>query len=126
MIGFFAYTWNVWNASLSDDPFTIVGVSPSADAKAVRKACRTGSRKLHPDKHPGREEEIRPLFEKHTRACKVLNDPKLRERYIKWGTLPRNDKETGGEIAQGMSGPSILSVGGGGIVLSSCFYFLVF
>jgi len=128
MIGFSAYTWNVWSESLSDDPFTIIGVSTSATPQQVRKACRSGSRDLHPDKNPGREEEIRPLFEKHTRACKVLNDAKLREKYVKWGTLPRSDKDTGG--AEGgdasFTGSSLLSVGGGGFVVSTSFFFLVF
>merc|ERR1711934_399777 len=95
MIGFSAYTWNVWTESLADDPFTIVGVSPSASASQIRKACRRGSLQLHPDKHPGQEELIRPKFEKHTRACKLLNDPKLKEKYIKWGALPKRDQKDG-------------------------------
>jgi len=125
MFAFCIYFMLVWGESLSDDPFTIVGVSASADAKAVRKACRQGSLKLHPDKHPGREEEIRPLFEKHTRACKVLNDDKLRAQYVKWGKLPKNDKETGGD---GVGAPSVgmLSVGGGSYMLNFCFFFLLF
>jgi curved DNA-binding protein CbpA len=127
MIGFTCYAWNVYSESLADDPFTIVGVSPSATKGQVRKACRKASGALHPDKHPGKEEEIRPKFEKVTKACKVLNDDKLRERYVKFGALPRNDKETGGEgIVGSSSGPSLLSVGGGSIILSACFYFLLF
>jgi len=129
LIGFSCYAWNVWSESLSDDPFTIVGVSPSATPAQVRRACRQGSLALHPDKHPGQEEEIRPKFEKHTRACKVLNDEKLREKYVKWGTLPKSDKDTGGEPGlgpQGFSGGSILSVGGGSWMLTFCFFFLLF
>jgi len=124
MFAFLIYFMNVWSESLSDDPFTIVGVSPSADAKAIRKACRRGSLALHPDKHPGREDEIRPQFEKHTRACKVLNDPKLKDKYIKWGTLPKAG-ETGGE-QQVATGTSVLAVGGGSYLLSMSFYFLFF
>jgi len=109
MFAFMTYTWNVWSESLmvphsllflfifvsfhhlasmmlinislqQDDPFTIVGVSPSATPKEIRKACRRGSLALHPDKHPGNEDYIRPQFEKHTRACKVLNDDKLKDK----------------------------------------------
>lgn len=117
----------MYNESLADDPFTIVGVSPSATRAQIRKACRKASGALHPDKHPGKEEEIRPKFEKVTKACKVLNDDKLRARYIKFGALPRDHKETGGDVGiVTASGPSLLSVGGGSFILSACFYFLLF
>merc|ERR1719502_2537506 len=124
MFAFLIYFMNVWSESLSDDPFTIVGVSVSADAKAIRKACRRGSLELHPDKNPGREDEIRPKFEKHTRACKVLNDDKLCTQYIKWGKLPKSDKDTGGDGMPASGG--MLSVGGGSWILNFCFFFLLF
>jgi len=126
MLGFLCYTWNVWSESLSDDPFTIVGVSSSASNKEIRRACRQGSLKLHPDKHPGQEDAIRPMFEKHTRACKVLNDEKLKARYLKLGALPKDDQGTGGEEAGPETGPSMLSVGGGSYIVSFCFYCLLF
>jgi len=124
MLAFVIYFMLVWGESLSDDPFTIVGVSVSADAKAIRKACRRGSLELHPDKNPGREDEIRPKFEKHTRACKVLNDDKLRTQYVKWGKLPKSDKDTGGDGMPTSGG--MLSVGGGSWILNFCFFFLLF
>lgn len=124
MFAFSMYTWNVWNESLSDDPFTIVGVSPSATAKQIRKACRKESLRLHPDKHPGQEDAIRPQFEKLSRACKVLNDPKSKDKYVKWGVLPKVG-ETGGEVVAS-TGSSILQVGGGSYLLSMSFYFLLF
>lgn len=122
MVVFFFYASNVWSESLSDDPFTIVGVSTSASPSAVRRACRQGSLKLHPDKHPGKEEQIRPLFEKHTRACKILNNKDLRAKYVKWGTLPKSDQKTGGAEIET---PSMIKVGGGGGMLTYGIYFLV-
>lgn len=124
MFAFSMYTWNVWNESLSTDPFTIVGVSASASAKQIRKACRKESLKLHPDKHPGQEEYIRPQFEKLTRACKVLNDPKSKDKYIKWGVLPKVGETGGEQVAE--TGSSILAVGGGSYLLTLSFYFLLF
>merc|ERR1711959_115011 len=121
---FLMYTMNVWGSAVSEDPFVIVGVPTSATNKEVRRACRQGSLKLHPDKHPGKEEEIRPAFERHTRACKLLSDKKAREKYVKYGTPPRRDKE--GE--QGSAGVSMnVSVSGaiGGGFTSILVYFLV-
>jgi curved DNA-binding protein CbpA len=124
MLLFVIYFSNVWSASLADDPFTIVGVSSSATKAQVRRACRQGSLKLHPDKHPGKEEEIRPIFEKHTRACKVLNDEKLREKYVKFGILPSADQKQDGAAPMGYS-QGTLSFGQGGLS-SILMYFLIF
>jgi len=123
MIAFMMYASSVWSASLEDDPFTIVGVSTSATPAQVRRACRQGSLKLHPDKHPGQEEAMRPAFEKHTRACKILTNKDLRKKYEKFGALPKNDKGTGGEEQKT---PMLLKIGGGGSVLSFLMYFLLF
>lgn len=123
MIVFFFYARNVWNESLSDDPFTIVGVSTSATQSQVRRACRQGSLKLHPDKHPGKEAEIRPLFEKHTNACKILNNKEKRAKYVKWGVLPKGDQKQGGET---VDTPTFSKMAGGGGLLSMAIYFLMF
>merc|ERR1712072_528479 len=121
---FLVYTLNVWGSAVSEDPFVIVGVPTSATNKEVRRACRQGSLKLHPDKHPGKEEEIRPIFEKHTRACKVLNDEKLREKYVKFGILPSADQKQDGAAPMGYSQGTI-SFGQGGLS-SILMYFLIF
>jgi len=121
------YTGNVWSETLSDDPFTIVGVSPSASAKDIRRACRNGSLKLHPDKHPGEEEKIRPQFEKHTRSCKLLNDPKAKSKYIKYGVWPKKEQKDG-EVAGatgGFTASTILQAGGGSYLLTFLVYFLM-
>lgn len=123
MLVFFCYARNVYNETLSDDPFTIVGVSTSATQAQVRRACRQGSLKLHPDKHPGKETEIRPLFEKHTNACKILNNKEKRAKYVKWGILPKRDQKQGGES---MEAPTFNKMAGGGGLLSMAIYFLVF
>jgi len=122
------YTWNVWTETLNDDPFTIVGVSPSATNKEINRACRNGSLKLHPDKHPGQEEKIRPLFEKHTRACKLLKDDKARNKYIKYGIFPKKDQKDQDVAESGtpFTAGAILQVGGGSFLLSCAFYFLLF
>jgi curved DNA-binding protein CbpA len=123
MVVFFCYARNVYNESLSDDPFTIVGVSTSATQAQVRRACRQGSLKLHPDKHPGKEDQIRPLFEKHTNACKILNNKEKRAKYVKWGTLPKGDQKQGGES---IDTPTFSKMAGGGGMLSMAIYFLLF
>lgn len=62
--------------SLYDD----LGVSPDADADAIRKAHRKGVQKHHPDKGGEREE-----FDKVQRAYLILRDPKTRQRYDETG-----------------------------------------
>eukprot|EP00658_Telonema_sp_P-2_P050420 TRINITY_DN3845_c0_g1_i2.p1 TRINITY_DN3845_c0_g1~~TRINITY_DN3845_c0_g1_i2.p1 ORF type:complete len:367 (-),score=94.90 TRINITY_DN3845_c0_g1_i2:330-1298(-) len=74
-----------------DDPYTIVGASISSTTKEVRKACRHKSREFHPDKHPGREEEVRPEFERIARACKLLSDPKKKSKYDKYGIVETDE-----------------------------------
>merc|ERR1711977_388484 len=123
MMVFLLYASNVWGSAVSEDPFVIVGVPTSATNKEVRRACRQGSLKLHPDKHPGKEAEIRPLFEKHTNACKILNNKEKRAKYVKWGVLPKGDQKQGGET---VDTPTFSKMAGGGGLLSMAIYFLMF
>jgi len=126
LVGTLCYTWNVWTETLADDPFTIVGVAASATSKEIGSACRKGGRALHPDKHPGDEERIRPLFERHTRACKLLKDDKARKKYIKYGVFPKKDQKDGEVASSQFTGGTVLQVGGGSYILSFCAYFLLF
>lgn len=63
-------------------PYAVLGVSPSADADAIRRAYRETARKHHPDKHPGPDQAAhRALFERATAAMQVLADPEAKAAY---------------------------------------------
>lgn len=82
-----------------DNPFAVVGVSHTATPREIRKACRKASLQFHPDKHPGKEEEVRPQFERVARACKTLSDPKKRAKFERYGTVETEELADSGPIS---------------------------
>merc|ERR1712166_56334 len=74
-------------AATQDDPYTVIGASSSTTTKQIRKLCRKKSLEFHPDKHPGHEEEVRPIFERIARSCKTLADPKKKSAYDRFGIV---------------------------------------
>jgi len=59
------------------DPYTVLGITPSASTDEVKRAYRALARTLHPDVNPTGEEE----FKQVTVAYTLLSDPVERARY---------------------------------------------
>ena len=64
---------------MTQDLYTVLGVSRDASPEEIKKAYRTLARKLHPDVNP--DEATQERFKEVTRAYDVLSDPKKREMY---------------------------------------------
>lgn len=65
--------------------YEILGVSPDADLQTLKAAYRKLAMQLHPDTHPGNEEEFKRIGE----AYAVLSDPGLRAAYDRDGKYER-------------------------------------
>ncbi len=66
------------------DYYEILGVSKSADDKALKKAYRAKAMKHHPDRNPG-DKESEEKFKEAKEAFEVLNDPQKRQAYDQFG-----------------------------------------
>lgn len=60
--------------------YTVLGVSPSANDDAIKKAYRALAKKYHPDLNPGNEEAER-RFKEIGEAYETLSDPARRKEY---------------------------------------------
>ncbi|KAK2805936.1 secretory subunit [Onygenales sp. PD_10] len=73
------------------DPYDILGISRSADEKAISRHFKQLSRKFHPDKvkpDPAKNETMETLnnrFVELTKAYKALTDEEIRNNYIQYG-----------------------------------------
>jgi len=66
------------------DYYEILGVSKSADDKALKKAYRSKAMKHHPDRNPG-DSAAEEKFKEAKEAFEVLNDPQKRQAYDQYG-----------------------------------------
>lgn len=87
-------------AASSPSYYKLLDIDPSADAKTIKKAYRRLAQRLHPDKHPEKEEE----FVKMSEAYQVLSDEELRKVYDKFGEDGVKRHQAG--KAGGVSSPS--------------------
>ena len=65
--------------------YDLLGISPDADDKAIKKAYKKLSIKWHPDKNPNNKDEATKKFQEITEAYSVLSDPQKREMYHQVG-----------------------------------------
>lgn len=70
---------------MGKDFYSILGVPRNADANQLKKAYRKLAMKWHPDKNPNNQAEAQAKFQEISEAYDVLNDPKKREIYDKYG-----------------------------------------
>lgn len=62
-----------------ENPYTILGVSPSATAEEIKKAYRTLAMRHHPDRNAHSTSEAR--FNAIKTAYELLSDPRKRAEY---------------------------------------------
>lgn len=65
---------------MAQTPYEVLGVTPDADADAIRKAYRKLAKQLHPDLNPGKP-EAEARFKSVTAAYDLLSDPEKKARY---------------------------------------------
>uniref|UniRef100_A0A6U3NIU1 J domain-containing protein n=1 Tax=Ditylum brightwellii TaxID=49249 RepID=A0A6U3NIU1_9STRA len=84
------------NNTASPTYYDILGVDPTADAKAIRQAYLRLSLKHHPDKNPDNPEEAKARFIAIGEAYDVLKDPQQRAAYdhdLRAGTWRKRRQE---------------------------------
>ena len=70
----------------SQDYYSILGVSKTADQKELKKAYRRLARKYHPDLHPGEKKApMEKKFQELNQAYEVLGDEGSRKKYDQYG-----------------------------------------
>ena len=73
-------------AKTSQDFYSILGVSKTADQKELKKSYRRLARKYHPDLHPGaKKAEMEKKFQELNEAYEVLGDEGSRKKYDQYG-----------------------------------------
>jgi curved DNA-binding protein len=77
------------------DYYSTLGISPQADAKAIRQAFRQLARKVHPDVNPGNK-EAEEKFKTINEAYQVLSDAEQRKKYDELRAQYQQWQQTGG------------------------------
>src|SRR5690349_21568882 len=70
---------------MAEDYYETLGVSKTASQDEIQKAYRKLARKHHPDLNPD-DKTAKDKFQKVQAAFDVLNDPKKRELFDKYGS----------------------------------------
>ncbi|KAH7160784.1 hypothetical protein EDB81DRAFT_642364 [Dactylonectria macrodidyma] len=65
----------------SRDYYADLGLPPSADVQEIKKQFRKLALKYHPDRNPGREQEVNVQFQVIQSAHEVLSDPEQKAKY---------------------------------------------
>jgi curved DNA-binding protein len=76
------------------DYYEILGVTPTADKKAIQQAFRQLARKYHPDVNPGNK-EAEEKFKAINEAYQVLSDLEQRKKYDELRTQYQQWQQTG-------------------------------
>jgi curved DNA-binding protein len=69
---------------MAEDFYSVLGVTKTADAGAIKKAYKKLARDLHPDKNPGNK-QAESRFKAVNRAYEALGDEKKRKLYDEFG-----------------------------------------
>ena len=62
-----------------ENPYNILGVSPTASTEDIKKAYRALAMRHHPDRNPNSNAEVR--FNAIKKAYELLSDPQKRAEY---------------------------------------------
>ena len=94
---------------MADDYYATLGVGRTASDEDIQKAYRQLARKYHPDVNPD-DAKAKEKFNEVQHAFEVLNDPKKREMYDRYGSA----YESVGPGGPGAGGPQPWAHSGGG------------
>lgn len=83
-------------ADLSRDYYGDLELSPNADANEIKRQFKKLALQYHPDRNPGRENEVTARFQKIQSAHEVLTDPHERAKYDSNRVRTNNIYKTGG------------------------------
>ena len=72
-----------------EDYYKLLNVSKDSDLTTINKAYRALAKIYHPDRNPG-DKVKEEIFKKLNEAHKVLQDPKKRQIYNKFGKEAAN------------------------------------
>ena len=70
---------------MSKDLYGILNINKNASEQELKKAYRKAALKHHPDRNQGNKEEAEKKFKEISEAYDILNNPKKREIYDKFG-----------------------------------------
>jgi len=70
---------------MSKDLYNILNVDKNVSEQDLKKAYRKAALKYHPDRNQGKKEEAETKFKEVSEAYEILNNPKKREIYDKFG-----------------------------------------
>jgi len=96
------------------DYYKTLGVSPTADAKEIKKEYRRLARQYHPDVNPG-DKAAEARFKEINEAYEVLSDPEKRRKYDELRQNYQRWQQVGGQPAGFDWGPWTVGGQPGGV-----------